>query len=97
MNLISELVNRLNKFFNKVLYEKQIEHYMIALFRNDKLEYTLCIDKNIDEYFYGKIVSINKTSLIDCLEILYNPYGLFIFARNIDEFIDKLMKKIKKI
>lgn len=94
MNLIRDLVDKLSRFFSKVLYEKELEYYMFTLFRNSEPEFILCIDSIASNYIYGKIVSSNKVSFINCYEATYMPYGLFIFARNTDEFVDKLVSKL---
>lgn len=97
MNLIKNLIDKLSNLFTKILYEKQIEYYMLTLFRNSNPDYLLCIDTTTSNYIYGKVVSINKVSTIDCIEAMYIPHGLFIFGRNIDEFVIKFINKLKII
>lgn len=92
--MVKELINKLNQYFSKVLYEREREFYVFTLFRNSEKTYLLCVDRTTDEYIYGKITSLSSLTIIDCWESLYNPYGLFIFAKDLDEFVNKLINKI---
>jgi len=93
--MINDILNELKKLYDRILYEKQNSHYYITIFHGDKPKYTLCIYSSLNNYVYGKIIDFNISSAFNCLDILYDPRGLFIFARNPEEFIDKLVKKIE--
>lgn len=95
--MIKELINRLKQFFNKVLVEEQNEFYVLTLFKENEPSYLLCIDRTTNNYIYGKITLLSKLSFIDCLESLYTPHGLFIFGRDLNEFINKLVNKLSAI
>lgn len=92
--MISSLVSALSKSFDKVLRERQGEYYALTLFKDSSAKYLLCIDATVSEYIYGKVISIVDAPLADCSELLYLPSGLFVFARSVEEFVNKLLGKL---
>ncbi|MEM1662284.1 MAG: hypothetical protein QXP72_02590 [Desulfurococcaceae archaeon] len=79
---------------DKVYYEDQNDYRMIILdYRGSS--YLLCLFRFCDRYIYGKIVELDSTSYLDCESIVYSmPEGLYIYAKSIDEFLDKIIDKI---
>ncbi len=94
---IDELLVRLRKIFGKVLVEDQGSNSLFTIYVEDQPRYILCVSRESDEFFYGKVVDYDKISGFSCIDIYYSPYGLYIFARNVNEFIEKFLEKIKVI
>jgi len=93
--LINDILNKLRKLYDRILFEKQDSYYYVTIFHEGKPNYILCIYSSLNKYVYGKIIDFSISSGFNCLDILYDPRGLFIFARDPGEFIDKLVKKIE--
>ncbi len=93
--MINELLAELKKIFDKVLHEEQNGNYLLTLFSGNEPKYILCIPVKTKEYIYGKVGRLDNIYTLNCLDFFYSPYGLYIFARNIDEFVSKLSDKIK--
>ncbi|MEL9929512.1 MAG: hypothetical protein QXJ51_01905 [Sulfolobales archaeon] len=47
-------------------------------------------------YYYLKICW-KPSDLMDCDHILYNPYGFFVFSKDLRELAEKTLKKLGKL
>ncbi|GEM_PF-3186370 len=88
--------NYLEKVFKKVLIERTSDYTSIIALMDDGEGIVLCIwDRRT--HVYAKISSLSKTTFLECRDLLLQPYGLFIFARDKVEFMEKLRNKLKVI
>lgn len=86
----------LNKLFERIYIEETGEYTSIIALKNKNIGIILCIwDK--EHYLLAKIGNLSTTVLLECNDFIVQPYGLFLFARNIHEFIEKLESKIRSI
>ncbi|MCY0867687.1 MAG: hypothetical protein OWQ48_00425 [Desulfurococcus sp.] len=86
----------LEKFFERVISEDQGSHILfIASIASRK--YILCLPKTRGEHVYGKLVRADAASSFDCKEIEYEPRGLYIFAKSIQELAAKVHSKLEQV
>ncbi len=92
-NVIKE---SLNELFKKIYVDKTSDYTSILALKDDSSGIILCIwDK--EDYIFAKLGSLSTTILLNCNDFVIQPYGLFLFARDIHEFIEKLRSKIKVV
>lgn len=94
--MIDNLIEQLKRRYPRVITEKQGNYVLIVLTLGDK-EYILCLNNIASEYLYGKFTSLDETHLLDCKEIELSPYGLYLFAKTPEEFIEKIPVKLTKL
>jgi len=92
--MISSLREEFSKYFSRVIVEEQGPYTLLLLSRNEE-EYIVCISRG-DEYIYSKIARADTVSWLDCRELEYDPRGLYVFARDPREFIEKTLAKMEK-
>lgn len=91
------LVKLLKNMFDKVYYEDQGDHYMFIIEHRNS-SYILCLSKFQGKYMYGKLASSNEHSYLDCESIIYStPTGLYIYAKDINEFLNKISDKLQRL
>jgi len=93
--LINQLVAELSKRFAKVVQEQQGRMWMLTLYDSGEPKYVLCLSTGMEGYVYGKLTLLEKTTTLNCVDALYSPLGLYIFAENPLEFVEKLRSKLK--
>ena len=94
--LCEAIKKSLNELFEKVYVDKTSDYVSILALKDDSNGIILCIwDK--EHYILAKLGSLSTTILLNCNDFVVQPYGLFLFARNIHELIKKLRSKIKVI
>jgi len=49
-----------------------------------------------DKYIYGKVARTDAMPWLDCRELEYDPRGLYVFARDPREFVEKTLVKMEK-
>lgn len=86
--------NRLRELYGKILCEDQGNFTMCYI---KEKELILCIRDPKDNIVYGKIISARKTSIMDCLNIITDPRGLFIFSRDLESFVNKVIEKTRYV
>ena len=86
----------LNKSFKKVYIDRTKDYISIIALNDNSDGIMLCVWDR-EDYILGKIGNISKIIILDCNDLLMQPYGLFLFARNLHEFLEKLKEKIKVI
>lgn len=94
---IKGLIEKLRTKYEKVLVDDQIDSFLLTIYEEGSPRYILCIPKNIDRTLYAKIESIDKVNILECSDFLYSPQGIYLFAKDQEEFIEKLDEKIKFI
>jgi hypothetical protein len=92
---LEDIINRVKNRFGKVIGEDQGYFYSMIIYEGKEPTYVLCISKRMNRAIYGKVALFNKISSLNCDELLYDPNGLYLFSKNTDEFMNKLLKKIK--
>lgn len=90
----SFIKNKLMELYGKILCEEQGNFTMYYI---KEKELILCIKDPKDNVIYGKIVSARKTSIMDCLNIITDPRGLFIFSSDLESFVNKVIEKTKYV
>lgn len=80
-----------NRFGKAIAEEQGYFTSMLVTINND--EFIICFPRSLQEYVYGKIIPLKKTSYLDCDRILLDPRGLFVFAKTPEEFVDKTYAK----
>ncbi|ABN70404.1 hypothetical protein Smar_1313 [Staphylothermus marinus F1] len=91
---IEQLVEKLRNIYGKIVKENQGYYYSLIIYEKNEPKYLLCV-KTTNGIIYGKISLFNKISSLVCEDLLYDPNGLYIFARSIDEFVEKTQNKTK--
>jgi hypothetical protein len=92
---LEDIIGRVRNRFGKAIGEDQGYFYSIVIYEGKEPTYVLCINKRTNRVIYGKIALFNKVSSLNCDELLYDPNGLYLFAKNPEEFLNKLLEKIK--
>jgi len=92
--MISFLRGEFTKYFSRVIVEEQGLYTLLLLSRNEE-EYIVCISRG-SEYIYGKIARADTMPWLDCRELEYDPRGLYVFARDPREFVEKTLVKMEK-
>lgn len=91
---INRLINKLRDIYGKVLVDREDGNYLITIEASGETPFLLCLFKPRDGILYGKIGVLDMYPVISCIDMLYHPHGLFIFSRDMDEFVEKLVSKI---
>ncbi len=92
--LLDRVCNEFKKLFSRVFKERQNGYYMIVAIGDHGDGYIVCISGRRD-YVYAKIVYSKDALFWNCTYVLESPRGLFIFSKNVDEFIEKLISRIR--
>ncbi len=90
------IADKLREYFPKVIHEFQGLFSSIVLYDKGEPRIILCVANTTTPYVYGKIVGIDRVSSLDCNMLVYMSEGLFIFARDTDEFIREMFDKLKR-
>lgn len=91
---IELLIQKLKAKYNKIIKENQGYFYSLIIYEENEPKYILCVRATRD-LIYGKINLFDKISSLSCDDLLYDPNGLYIFAKTMDEFVEKTVKKIE--
>jgi len=91
---ITEILSNLRKVFEKVLVEDEGRFYLVTIYSGGKPEYVLCLPRTA-EYLYGKVDLVERAQTLRCLDLLYSPTGLYVFAKDTSEFLEKLKEKME--
>ncbi len=90
---LEKLVSRLREVFSRVLHERQNGYYMVLALKNSR-GYIICLQIKRD-YVYAKVNSVEETLFWNCLYSIEDPRGYYVFSRDMDSFIEKLLSRIK--
>ncbi len=92
---LDKLFTLLRSRYGKILKEKQNEFYSIILYNSCKEpKYIICV-KTRGDLIFGKICKFDSISSLSCYDLLYEPSGLYIFSKTIEDFLEKLDKKMR--
>lgn len=92
---LDKLFTLLRSRYGKILKEKQNGFYSIILYNYCKEpKYIICV-KTRRDLIFGKICKFDSISSLSCYDLLYEPSGLYIFSKTIEEFLEKLDKKMR--
>ncbi len=97
MSVVASIAEKLRKKFSKVVQENQGIFTLLLLYEGKEPKIVLCIRNKPKPYIYGKIHPTDKVSSLDCERLLFEPHGLYIFAKTIDEFIEKVLVKSERM
>ncbi len=90
------IAEKLKSIFPRVVHELQGLFSSIIVYDKDEPKYVICVANTLTPYIYGRFTCIDKASTLDCNQLIYMPNGLFVYARSTDEFINKLLIKLKR-
>ncbi len=92
---LDKLFTLLRSRYGKILKEKQNGFFSIILYNTSKEpRYIICV-KTRGDIIFGKICKFDDISSLSCYDLLYEPSGLYIFSKSIEEFLEKLDKKMR--
>ncbi len=94
---MERIIDSIKNRFGKVISEDQGYFYSVIVYKGKEPTYILCINKRTNRAIHGKVALFDKISSLNCEELLYDPNGLYLFARNTEEFVNKLLEKIKAL
>lgn len=97
MSIIADITKKIGKKFSKIVQETQGIFTLLILYKGEEPKIILCISNSRKSYIYGKISSMNKASSLDCERLLFEPNGLYVFAKTIDEFVEKALIKSERM
>lgn len=97
MSIIAGIAEKLRRKFSKIVQETQGIFTLLILYKGKEPKIVLCISNSHKPYIYGKISSMDEVSSLDCERLLFEPHGLYIFAKTIDEFAEKALVKSERM
>ena len=90
------IAEKLKGIFPRVVHEIQGLFSSIIVYDDKEPKYVICVANTLTPYIYGRFTSIDKANTLDCNQLIYMPNGLFVYARSAEEFISKMLYKMKR-
>lgn len=90
--MTEEFIRKISAKTGKVISEHERD-YLLILTNVKEKNVVICFREGNWGY-YTKIVLEKNLSFINCMEAEYSPTGLYAFAQDIDELVEKTYSKI---
>ncbi len=92
-NTVYRLKEILKNKYSRIYSEDEDDYIAVYALEEELKGWLICIRKEYKGYYYGKIGRLDKLTIVSCRELIYSPYGLFVFARTDNELITKIAVK----
>ncbi len=97
LSIVEALREELSSIYGKTLLEDQGLFYSLLIYIRREPRYIICLPKKTRRALYVKIADINRISSLDCSMLLYDPNGLYVFAKDLEGLVERIKGKIERL
>ena len=89
---------RLRGYVSKALVWRSSSRCEIIALKRDEELYAVVVARDREGRLYSKIVPGSSTvSLMECSELLYSPWGLYVFAGDVEGIVSGIAGKLERV